>query len=255
MLKRLVLIRHARTTGNDDHTVYAKLPDALVPLSEEGHKQSEKLGAFFKDHLNESGWLKNGLRFYISPYLRARQTLDGLLKSFPSSSFDIIQHEGLREISGGYIEGISHDDRRMQFPLELAHYDKHMQPEHAEFTKFFARYPGAESHADVVLRVRSALRDIIDDCAIEGDAVETAILVSHAYAIEGIRTAFSRKPPQAFSMTACLGNTSVLVFQRDAGKRFEDKGLIYGAFGAESMTTNPRLEKYTPYVPKDFGKK
>ena len=250
-LKRLILIRHARTTANDDHTIYGKLPDALIPLSDEGREQAEEVGQAFKAHLEKEGWLQKGLRFYISPYQRTKETTNGILKAWGMSHpFDVIEHEGLREISGGYIEGLSYDDRRTQYPLELSHYDKHMQPEHQNFTKFFARYPGAESHADVTQRVRVALRDISDDCAITDDAIETAVIVSHAYAIEGMRLALSRKPPQAFSMIDCLGNTSALLIEREEGRRWQEKGLIYGAFGAESMTKNPILSKYQPYVPK-----
>lgn len=62
----LTFIRHAISKGNEDHSIYYKMLDYEVPLSEQGIKDAEKI--------NFSKW--DFTEIYCSPYIRCLQTRD-----------------------------------------------------------------------------------------------------------------------------------------------------------------------------------
>lgn len=66
--KRIVLIRHGESEGNVDQTVYGKIPDNLIHLSELGIKQAKETGKKLKELIgNET------VQFFYSPYKRSEE--------------------------------------------------------------------------------------------------------------------------------------------------------------------------------------
>ena len=52
--RRIILIRHGESEGNVKEDTYQSTPDPLVPLSEQGRKQSEELGKRLRDKIGTS---------------------------------------------------------------------------------------------------------------------------------------------------------------------------------------------------------
>jgi broad specificity phosphatase PhoE len=73
--KRIILIRHAHSEGNADSSVYTRVPDHQVELTEIGHKQARCAGAAIKRMIGQET-----VRFFVSPYTRSQQTLNGILE-------------------------------------------------------------------------------------------------------------------------------------------------------------------------------
>ncbi len=156
---RLWIVRHGESAGNvaRDAAQAARLPridighrDVDVPLSTLGTTQSDALGRWF------AAMPANARPdvLLVSPYLRARQTADGIIGAgglAPEASRPIAD-ERLREKEFGIL------DRLTRYGIEEEH------PQQAELRKimgkFYHRPPGGESWCDVILRLRSALDTI-----------------------------------------------------------------------------------------------
>ena len=68
---RIALIRHGESEANLDKTIFERVPDHAIPLTPHGHEQSAKAGRGLRELFEDEP-----VRVYVSPYLRARQTLD-----------------------------------------------------------------------------------------------------------------------------------------------------------------------------------
>jgi len=132
---QLILIRHGQSESNIDKTILSKKPDHLIELTYFGRQQALNAG----NVLNKLG-IKTAT-FFVSPFLRAKQTLDEINKSV--NSINTIEDIRLREQDiGNFIHDISviHEER-----------SKH--------SRFFYRFPNGESCADVFIRVQQFLTD------------------------------------------------------------------------------------------------
>ncbi len=164
-MRTLWLVRHGESLGNVaasraeaeglEH-VPIEFRDADVPLSAAGEEQARALGRWFAD-------VRDGIGLcWSSPYLRAQQTLAIAAGDAPAPT---VLDERLRDRELGVL------DRLTWRGVERLH------PEEAErrrhLGKFYHRPPGGESWADVGLRLRSVLRDILDG------PQESALVVAH----------------------------------------------------------------------------
>ena len=156
---RLWIVRHGESAGNvaRDAAQAARLPridighrDVDVPLSGLGATQADALGRWFAA-------MPAGARpdvLLVSPYLRARQTAEGIIGAggLAPDAPSPIADERLREKEFGIL------DRLTRYGIEEEH------PQQAELRKimgkFYHRPPGGESWCDVILRLRSALDTI-----------------------------------------------------------------------------------------------
>lgn len=142
---RLFLIRHGLSEANLDKSVNARLPDHAVPLASQGHEQAEAAGralaTYLADHPRpvSDGPIPEALpggvnwtvrqrraRMFVSPYLRTRQTADGLTKGIAGSvPFDRREASELRELSFGLFDGLEDEEIPQVYPREHAYYEKH----------------------------------------------------------------------------------------------------------------------------------
>ena len=70
---RIALIRHGESEANLDKTIFERVPDHAIPLTPHGHEQSAEAGKELRELFEGEP-----VRVYVSPYLRALQTLDSL---------------------------------------------------------------------------------------------------------------------------------------------------------------------------------
>jgi 2,3-bisphosphoglycerate-dependent phosphoglycerate mutase len=164
-LTRLYLVRHGESIGNVAATAAERagadvidldLRDADVPLSATGREQAEALGTWLQAHHAEID------RYWVSPYLRARETLGIALGDAEASA---TMDERLRDRELGILDLLTSTGVARRHPEE--------RERRRHLGKFYHRPPGGESWADVALRLRSFLRD-----ALEAPS-DTAMIVAH----------------------------------------------------------------------------
>lgn len=152
-LTRLWLIRHGESVGNvaasradAEGGVRIDLPfrDADTPLSDLGEKQAVALGTWFDAHRSDIAMC------WVSPYIRARQTLEMALGD-AGGSWTVGVDERLRDRELGILDLLTPRGVQVLHPEE-AERRRHLG-------KYYHRPPGGESWADVALRLRSFLAD------------------------------------------------------------------------------------------------
>lgn len=209
------LLRHGQSTGNvareeaeaDGHQVIDIAErDADVPLTRLGEEQAGAAG----------DWLaRNPVDLVVaSPYVRAAETARIALATAAEQGARVPRHpvidERLRDRELGVLDLLTGKGVRERWPDELARKRRH--------GKFYYRPPGGESWADVVLRVRSLLRELHADAA--GRRV---LLVAHEmtvftlrYLLEGVAE------PELLRVAARteVANGSITGWQHDTDGRY-----------------------------------
>jgi broad specificity phosphatase PhoE len=195
---KILLVRHGESEGNVDRTVHSKMADHAIPLSERGHQQARRAGEFlgkwFTDNeasivmsnplqpLVHVGSGKLPFRLWNSPYLRTRQTANGILTAIKETTgavpcWGVREHINLAEQQYGLFDGLDDDELTDQYPKEHEHYQKC----EAAGGKFWARMPLGESRFDVAVRVHQAFGTFQRDADRHG--IDTLVVVAHGTTI------------------------------------------------------------------------
>lgn len=155
----LILVRHGHSEGNlavetakaGDESFYTpefrERPGHQWRLTSDGESQAKSTGQWIYKNLGS-----DFDRFYVSPYIRTRETA-GLL-SIASAEWRISQR--LRERDWGDIDAIPLKEFQKIFPHNALR---------KEIDALYWRPPGGESIADVRLRVRSFFDTLHRECA------------------------------------------------------------------------------------------
>ncbi len=147
-LHSVLLIRHARSTANDDPTIYLRVPDHAIPLAQPDSDASATaagavLAALSLDPRAICAW--------SSTYLRCKQTRELVLgRAFGTAGGAVLRRESflLREQEFGDWDGLSEEQIRERDPERLAKRARMID----KAGRFYFRYPNGESRADVVQR-------------------------------------------------------------------------------------------------------
>jgi broad specificity phosphatase PhoE len=228
----ITLVRHAESVGNvADAAAHRASAEALdladrdadVPLSETGRRQAAALGRWLRRRADAD---RPDLAV-SSPYRRALQTagvaLDGL-------GVDVDQDERLRERDLGVFDGLTGRGIEARFPDE--------SKRRARLGKFYYQPPSGESWVDVVLRVRSLLRDLE---RLDGAQVwlftHQAVIMAHRFVLEGL----DEQEVLRLSREVPLPNASVTVYRRRGDRMHLD---VFGdASAVEEQTDAERTEE------------
>ncbi|HEY4304442.1 MAG TPA: histidine phosphatase family protein [Gemmatimonadaceae bacterium] len=151
--ERLWIVRHGESAGNvaRDAATLGGLElidiaerDVDVPLSQLGHTQAAALGSWFAALPEES----RPNVVFTSPYLRARETLDYIVRAGGVDTSDPPRiDERLREKEFGILDRLTRRGIEQRFPAQAAARDR--------VGKFYHRPPGGEAWTDVILRLRT----------------------------------------------------------------------------------------------------
>jgi broad specificity phosphatase PhoE len=136
----------AETTGLDVIDIPER--DADVPLSEIGRQQAQAVGRWFADLAEDD----RPTIAVVSPYLRTRQTAELALAGLGIAT---VVDERLRDRELGVLDLLTSRGVANRLPDEAVR--------RRRLGKFYYRPPGGESWTDVLLRLRSLLRDLRDD--------------------------------------------------------------------------------------------
>jgi broad specificity phosphatase PhoE len=163
--KRIVLIRHGNSAANADKSVRATIPDHRIPLTEQGHRDAKDAGVRLKELFG-----KQTIQVYLSPYLRTRETYEGLKLGAEYELNIVKEYEDprIREQDFGHLRALE------AFAL--------IDAERSAFGTFYYRIPDGESGADVYDRVTTFLDTMYRDFE-KQDYAENALIVSHGLTI------------------------------------------------------------------------
>ncbi|WP_232665468.1 histidine phosphatase family protein [Pseudonocardia sp. TRM90224] len=154
---RIVLLRHGQSEANIDQSIFERVPDHAIPLTDAGRSQAAATGAALRSRFD-------GLpvRVYVSPYRRALQTLDAL------GIDDLVetarQEPRLRE----------QDWANFQDSVDIAR----QRELRDSYGHFFYRFTDGESGADVYDRVSTFLETLHRDWDHPGSP-RNVLIVSH----------------------------------------------------------------------------
>jgi broad specificity phosphatase PhoE len=156
--RTLWLIRHGQSEGNvirdeaerrDAPEFVLDCRDADVPLSDLGRRQAEAFGRWLADQPAD----QNPQAVLVSPYRRAAETADVVLAAAGLAHVPRGVDERLRDREMGLWDGLTWRGIVAKFPEES---------ERAKLVgRFFHRPPGGESWADICLRLRTFLADVV----------------------------------------------------------------------------------------------
>lgn len=139
--KRLILVRHGESQGNVDRNITQKVPDNALHLTPKGRQEALSSGRRLKQLVGEES-----VRFYVSPYVRAVETFNGLAEAFGGApGLRYIEEPQIREIEYGNFD---------RPDINLLHKEKSV------FGPFFYRFPEGESIADVYDRASLFLESL-----------------------------------------------------------------------------------------------
>jgi broad specificity phosphatase PhoE len=156
-LQWLGVVRHGQSTGNVTaqeaetgglEAIDIPERDADVPLSTTGREQAEAVGRWLTELDPDD---RPGI-VIVSPYLRARQTARVALEG---TGIPMVVDERLRDRELGVLDLLTGRGVEVRLPAEAAR--------RRRLGKFYYRPPGGESWADVLLRLRSLLRELRQD--------------------------------------------------------------------------------------------
>lgn len=154
---KLFLIRHGESTANVDGNYTHRIPDHLVPLTENGVKQANISGKWLADYCAQNDISLKNARIWRSPYLRTRQTSDEFNKYL--SVEDTYEDIALVEQQYGLFDSLPKEEWEKQFPVEYAE----CQRQWNNGGLFYLRFPNGESAFDVALRVHQFMGTIMRD--------------------------------------------------------------------------------------------
>lgn len=156
--RRIILVRHGQSEGNKDSRAYEDIPDNQIQLTDLGLLQGEAAGAQIRTLVG------NGtVRFFYSPYMRTRQTLQCVLKAFEGQQVEMCAEPRLREQDFGNFQ----DAEQMAKVYE----------ERQKFGRFYYRFPNGEAGTDVFDRVNDFWSTLLR--SMDTSPVENLVLVTH----------------------------------------------------------------------------
>jgi len=245
---RIFLVRHGESVGNLDGKAYRQFGDHNVPLTQFGYRQAMEAGraiASYLDTLPRLGFRK--LKVWHSPYLRTKQTKDGLLEVLPAESVGAIHEDYLlREQDFGlFTEIYDQAEQKAKFPEEFEKWAR-MRNSNG---KFYARPPDGESRADVAQRLRLFLQTVMHDVASGNDNV---VIVGHGVTNRAFEMNFLHYPVDWFERSGNPGNADVTLVEGTHAQGYTSSLLHHGvdrqpgqenelreAYGAELKIVSP----------------
>ncbi len=231
------LVRHGESVANLDKAVNARLPDHMIELSEDGHRQAAAAGQYLAEAIAPA----ERVRILCSPYIRARQTSAMIEAALTAAAipFDVREAVELRELQFGLFDGIPDEELPKIFPREYEHYEKHKRFE----GEFFAPMPLGESRCTVADRVKGVfgtiLRDASDDRA---NPIRTFVVVSHGVTIRCFRMQWMHYPWEWYERERNPRNCSVQLIEGRAGSGYVDR-LAFEGFAAKKPSQQTRREE------------
>jgi broad specificity phosphatase PhoE len=211
-VRSVLLIRHARSTANDDPAVYRSTPDHAIPLVRPNDDPAalaagDRLRAMALDARQVCAW--------YSPYLRCQQTMGLVLdRAFGDRADSVRRRESflLREQEFGDWDSLSDEEIATHDPERFARRKRMLDA----FGRFYFRYPNGESRADVVARLTLFLGKVHRSRYVDH------VIFLHGVTQRAFRMAWMNHPVAWFEEERNPDNASVLRISRDESGRWRE---------------------------------
>lgn len=171
----IFLVRHGQSEGNVNKEIHWTTPDWKIKLTEKGKSQAVEAGKKLLDMVEYSDFddydlsePRGKIGFYVSPYKRTLETLDGILESFKDESQFVKQDPRLREQEYG--NGMTSSEAYK------------IEKERVAYGTFFYRIKDGESGADVYDRCSGFMETLHRDFK-KDDFPENIVLVTHGFTL------------------------------------------------------------------------
>jgi len=183
------LIRHGQSFANVGAVNSWEVGDHAIELTPTGHQQAEDAGAGIGE-----AYLRGAL-VYCSPFRRARQTLDGVLRGAGLDRADLRIYEDprLREVEHGYSNV---PEQRL------------LQETHGRFYRFH----GGESPADCYDRTSGFLEGLMRE--VQKETAERVLIVTHGLTIRCFVMRFLHLTVEQFDSMRNPANCDVVTLER-----------------------------------------
>jgi len=155
--QQIIMIRHGQSAANVDTGIYNRVPDYRIPLTELGIQQARETGERIRRQLDGQQ-----VCVYVSPYLRAYQTLEAL--GLDDLTERVIEEPRLRE----------QDWANFQIAGDIAD-QKELRNAYGHF---FYRFREGESGSDVYDRISSFMETLYRHWS-KPSYAPNALLVTH----------------------------------------------------------------------------
>lgn len=174
------------------------------------------------DHIEEPPLAKEGDSWFMDD-----DTVDPLRRPVAHAREKFLLHEQ----QFGLFDGLSDEERRIQYPAETAYFEKCK-----EFGgRVWARLPMGESRMDVSKRVHQAFGSFKRDE--EKHGIENIVVVAHGTVNRCFIQAWMQYTPEWLEQEPNPANCSIRLIEYG-----EDKGYIFPGFAGPVSTTGPNHE-------------
>jgi len=217
--RRIILVRHGQSLANVDESVYAKVPDGRIPLTEQGEQQAREAGTRIAQLVgNESVY------FYVSPLLRTRQTFREIARQLPPGMWKAREEPRVREQEWG----------NFQDPALMPQAFK----ERKVVGKFFYRFPSGESGADVYDRA-SGFLDTLFRSFEEETVPENYVIVTHGLFIRLFLMRYFKFSVGKFERISNFQNGELVIMEQMNGTNYKLTTPLRFEEGTEEDTDDP----------------
>lgn len=200
--KRIILVRHAQSSGNLDKSQYETTPDYAIPLTELGKQQALECGAKLNNIFKQDIFKKyQSAFFYVSSYRRTKETFQGIAKRL---DFKPEFREDCRLIE-------------QEWQSRLKPFDNDQQEERDSYGSFYYRFNGGESCSDCVTRVSSFLDTLWRDFE-KPNYPANAVIVSHGMLIRVLLMRWFHMTVEEFEVLRNPKNCAIIILNLENGK-------------------------------------
>eukprot|EP00919_Chromeraceae_sp_WS-2016_P017889 GHVR01042463.1.p1 GENE.GHVR01042463.1~~GHVR01042463.1.p1 ORF type:complete len:233 (-),score=41.48 GHVR01042463.1:354-1052(-) len=196
-----ILVRHGESLGNVDSDVYFNTPDNLIPLTNRGEEEAREAGKKIRLLLNGEK-----IRFYVSPFKRTVETFKEISKELQKKQILSTSLEPrLREQEWGFLPN------REEFNIH--------KRKRFHVGRFFFRFGGGESGADVYDRITSFMNTMFRDFA--RHRAQNVGLVSHGFTCRIFVMRYFHIPYEVMESWSNLENGEVIVLEKERRGKYE----------------------------------
>jgi broad specificity phosphatase PhoE len=227
--QRIILVRHGESEGNVNKDIYKEKPDYTLKLTEIGRRQAHNAGKSLKELIGNTEKVK----FYTSPFWRARETTAEIKKWFSKEQLDSIYEDPrLREQEWGHKTG-----KEYQFAQER---------ERDEYGRFYWRFPDGESCADVFDRISSFLNTLFRDFEKE-NFPENVVIVNHGTSMRLFLMRWFHYTVEEFELIKNPKNCEYFILNKNTDNKYD----LITPYQKHKTHTHPyQFPEYTP-LPMD----
>ncbi|KAG6634031.1 hypothetical protein CIPAW_12G090500 [Carya illinoinensis] len=212
--RRIILVRHGQSEGNVDESVYTRVADPKIALTEKGRAEAEECGEMIKELIEQDKVDSWKVYFYVSPYRRTLETLKNLARPFERSRIAGLREEPrLREQDFGNFQ--DREKMRIEKSIRML------------YGRFFYRFPNGESAADVYDRItgfRETLRSDIDVGRFQPPGQRNPnmnlVIVSHGLTLRVFLMRWYKWTVEQFEGLNNFRNGKALVMEKGYGGRY-----------------------------------